>query len=191
MSRPMVRNEDAERWMPVVGFEGLYEVSDCGNVRSLDRLDRRSRRVNGVSMTPGDKGKTEHLKVDLRSFGRRRSILVHRLVLEAFDGPCPEGMECRHLDGDPTNNRLANLRWGTRSENNLDRVAHGTHHQARKTHCPMGHRLAEPNIVPAEARRGGRACLACNRAQSWAKHYNLPVTQELADSYYEQIGVSA
>jgi hypothetical protein len=52
--------------------------------------------------------------------------LLHRLMLLTFVGPCPEGMECRHLDGDPWNNCLANLRWGTRKENGEDKVRHGT-----------------------------------------------------------------
>lgn len=192
----MVRNEHGailgvERWLPVVGYEGAYEVSDRGRVRSLDRRDRLDRMWHGTMLTPSSKGNAPHLKVELSGRGRRVTRLVHHLVLEAFVGPRPMGMETRHLDGDATNNDISNIRWGTRGENNLDRVAHGTHHQANKTHCPMGHRLVEPNIVPSEARRGRRACLACSRAQSWAKYYSLPVTQDLADSYYEQIGVSA
>ena len=51
---------------------------------------------------------------------------VHRLVLEAFVGPCPEGQECRHLNGDPGDNRLENLVWGSPLENSLDMVKHGT-----------------------------------------------------------------
>jgi predicted transcriptional regulator len=63
-----------------------------------------------------------HLKVFLSGRDHRS---VHRLVLEAFVGPCPPGMMCRHLDGDPTNNRLENLVWGTKEENAADRVRHG------------------------------------------------------------------
>ncbi len=50
---------------------------------------------------------------------------VHRLVLEAFVGPCPPGMQCRHLDGNPANNRLENLAWGTHAENAADKIRHG------------------------------------------------------------------
>jgi DNA-binding transcriptional regulator YiaG len=57
----------------------------------------------------------------------RKLRQVHRLVLEAFVGPCPEGMEARHLDGDKRNNRLENLCWGTPKENASDRERHGTH----------------------------------------------------------------
>ena len=57
--------------------------------------------------------------------GKRRWY-VHRLVLEAFVGPRPEGMACRHLDGDRANNRVENLAWGTYSENERDKLRHGT-----------------------------------------------------------------
>lgn len=58
--------------------------------------------------------------------GKYTSCTVHRLALETFVGPCPVGMECRHLDGDRTNNNLGNLKWGTRSENMQDAIRHGT-----------------------------------------------------------------
>ena len=56
----------------------------------------------------------------------RRHFFIHRLVLTAFVGPCPEGMECRHLDGDPANNCLNNLCWGTPKSNKADSILHGT-----------------------------------------------------------------
>jgi len=61
-----------------------------------------------------------------RNLPRRITRYVHRLLLTAFVGPCPEGMECRHLDGCRTNNQLSNLVWGTRAENISDRIAHGS-----------------------------------------------------------------
>ena len=86
--------------------------------------------------------------------------LVHRLVLEAFVGPRPEGMVARHLNGDPGDNRLENLAWGTQSENNYDKVRHGTHHNANKTHCPSGHEYRGDNI---KWYKGFRFCRACHR----------------------------
>jgi len=53
-------------------------------------------------------------------------ILVHRIVLEAFVGPCPLGMQARHLDGVKTHNWLSNLEWGTQSDNEIDKILHGT-----------------------------------------------------------------
>lgn len=64
-------------------------------------------------------------QVCLQKSGELRWITIHRLVLEAFVGPCPEGMECCHDDGCPTNNRLGNLNWGTRKKNAEDRIRHG------------------------------------------------------------------
>ncbi len=64
-------------------------------------------------------------QVGILKNGVRRTCKVHHLVLEAFVGPRPEGMECRHLNGDPFDNRPENLAWGTRSENALDKVRHG------------------------------------------------------------------
>lgn len=58
--------------------------------------------------------------------GRNRPHRVHRLILEAFVGPCPLGMQCRHKDGDRTNNSLSNLAWGTPKENTTDKFRHGT-----------------------------------------------------------------
>lgn len=52
---------------------------------------------------------------------------IHRLLLLTYVNPCPKGMECRHLDGNPANNRLDNLKWGTRKENMQDAIKHGTH----------------------------------------------------------------
>src|SRR5215471_7024046 len=80
-----------------------------------------------------------HLAVILSSGTRKRRAYIHRLVLEAFVGPCPPGMECRHVNGDPRDNRLVNLCWGTRTENCADTVRHGRtpsgerHHAARLT----------------------------------------------------------
>lgn len=67
------------------------------------------------------KSESGHLYV----FINRKKRFVHRLVLEAFCGRCPNGMECRHLDGDPSNNNISNLRWGTKKENVEDRRRHG------------------------------------------------------------------
>lgn len=124
-----------ERWLPAVGFEGLYEVSDLGRVRSVPRLQiyegarrggkivRIERRLQGRLLKPGTV-KSGHKVVIL---GRGNSRLVHRLVLEAFVGPRPLGQEACHFDGDPANNVLTNLRWDTRSGNVRDAIRHGTH----------------------------------------------------------------
>lgn len=154
----------AVRWLPIPGWEGLYEVSDQGQVRSLDRVvtERNTgvvRSIKGRVMTPtlhrGDQS------VTLSRFGRNeRYAKVHHLVLEAFVGPRPEGLECCHADGDFTNNRLENLRWDTSTENNLDQVRHGNHYWAKRTHCKHGHEYTPANTY---LRSGHRHCMTCMR----------------------------
>jgi hypothetical protein len=73
-------------------------------------------------MSPGLSGGYRWVK-----FGRSAQIRVHVLVLETFVEPRPEGLVCRHLDGNPLNNHVGNLRWGTLEENYADRRLHGTH----------------------------------------------------------------
>jgi hypothetical protein len=103
------------RWLPVPGYEGLYEVSDEGCVR-------RQGRILKTLAAP-----TGHLSVTLSKQSRKRQVSVHRLVLTAFVGPPPGGMEARHYpDRDPANNRLENLSWATRLVNVWDRREHGT-----------------------------------------------------------------
>lgn len=120
-----------ETWKPVISHSGLYEVSDLGSVRSLDRLVRHFRtqvrleRGRPIKPKKGPK-KYPYLSVYLYSMGLRRSAAVHTLVLEAFVGPCPAGMQCRHLNGDSMDNRLENLAWGTLAENTEDKRRHGT-----------------------------------------------------------------
>jgi len=104
-----------EVWKAIPGYEGQYEVSDQGNVRTFRRG------ANGRLMKPG-RMTQGHLSVAL---GRRNSQCVHKLVLLAFVGPAPEKYECRHLNGNPADNRLENLCWGTRSENIKDAYIHG------------------------------------------------------------------
>lgn len=153
------RSDQMERWRAVRGYEGSYEVSDLGRVRSLDRVTDRGRRWRGRFMT-GSPMANDYLLVTLWRDGTQRSHLVHRLVLSAFTGPAPEGAEALHGDGNPANNALANLTWGTHSENQAGQVSHGTHANAAKTHCPAGHTYDETNtyVYPGRSKRGCRAC---------------------------------
>lgn len=120
-----------EMWLAVGGTDSRYEISNRGNVRSSDGTPVP---IRIYETKPGG---PKYPRVSLA--GRLR--YVHRLVLEAFVGPCPKGMQCRHLNGIPTDNRLENLRWGTPSEDNYDRVRHGTHQHTKRTHCRKGHPL--------------------------------------------------
>lgn len=187
-------SEDTELWLPVVGFEGWYEVSSHGHVRSIDRViqcvagpDQRHPSVI-LRPAPGPRG---HLVVGLYKCNESIHRTIHTLVLRAFAGPPPPGMEGCHWDGNPANNHLDNLRWDTRSANTLDRVRHGTHQMANRTHCPRKHPLESPNLVVSSARMGRRGCLACNRAAGdaiyAAKTGRLFDFEVAADKHYEKI----
>lgn len=95
----------------------------------------------------------------------REAKTIHGLVLAAFDGPRPDDLETRHLDGNPTNNRLSNLIYGTGTENQLDRVRHGRHENAIKTHCPQGHPYDEANTYRIPSKPRNRYCRACQKAR--------------------------
>lgn len=158
-----------ESWLPVAGFEGFYEVSDLGRVKSLARIIYRR---DGVRQTYKEKilkpgvGKTAgHLSVGLRKVTYGTQLYVHRLVLEAFVGPCPEGMESLHADGNPANNMLANLSYNTHTVNMHDKRTHGTQYQSNFTHCASGHSLGEDGDVYLTP-KGHRICRVCHRARN-------------------------
>ena len=165
-----------EHWKPVVGYEGIYEVSDQGRVRGMERADSIGRPLSGKNLAQ-NVTRRGYRTVCLCRDGIRSTKRVHRLVLEAFVGPCPEGMECCHWDDNPTNNALTNLRWDTTIENARDRFRNSGYrnigdigrYNARKTHCPHGHEYTFENTYISPTNR--RYCRACEhirkgRAQS-------------------------
>lgn len=105
----------SERWAPIVGFEGRYEVSTLGRVRALTR-------GNQWGVVPLRVPRIRAIKPDREGYMRftagraERTLAVDRCVLEAFVGPAPAGHEAGHLNGDRSDCRLANLRWCTDQE---------------------------------------------------------------------------
>lgn len=114
--RPTV-DEVNEQWRPVVDWENYYEVSNEGRVRRL--ADGRASKPK--KNTIGAQG---YDVVSLSRDGKSYTYTVHRLVLSAFVGECPEGCEARHLNGNRGDARLTNLEWGTARENAADRIRH-------------------------------------------------------------------
>jgi HNH endonuclease len=135
-------------YAPIPGWPG-YSIDIYGSI-----LGKR-----GWVLTPSCDKRTGYARVCLRRDGRNHTVKVHQLVLLTFIGPCPSGKEPRHLNGRPADNRLANLRYGTKSQNTLDKVAHGTHPMARKTQCKRGHQFTPENTYLRPG--GGRRCRRC------------------------------
>ena len=106
-----------EIWKDVVGFEGLYKVSNKGNVFSVERLNSRGRKCGGLTLKPRYVG-NGYLYVDLHNNGKRESKYIHRLVTEAFI-PNPESLpQINHIDEVKDNNNIENLEWCDSMYNN-------------------------------------------------------------------------
>ena len=143
-----------ERWAWVPGFEDYYRISSEGRVVSYWRV--RPRELKQATNRDGYKS----VMLCSPNVGRVR-IHVHQLVLLAFVGERPNMAVTRHLDGNPQNNTLANLAYGTQSENMQDTLRHGRHRKLSQTECVHGHLFDAENTYE---RAGHRACRACNRA---------------------------
>lgn len=165
-----VNTETGEVWRDVVGFEGYYEVSNLGRVRSLDRIGETrpglATRFHGrmLKLQVNEGG---YRTVQLNRDGNRTRAWVHRLVLSAFVEPQPDpSLIVRHLDGDPSNNVPDNLAWGTHAENALDCIRHGRHPEASKSFCDAGHEFTQSNTRIDH--RGARECRECRRSRNKA-----------------------
>lgn len=126
-----------EAWKDVVGYEGFYQVSDRGGVRSVDRWAKGSGSpylLRGKLLRLVDHS-ARYKQVNLWRHGKLTQVLVHRLVLEAFVGPPPdEDSEGCHNNGRRYDNRLGNLRWDTRRGNARDMRKHGTAQVGERQH---------------------------------------------------------
>jgi hypothetical protein len=154
-----MHEDSAEAWRSIDGYEGIYEVSDLGRVRSLPRATpyRGSTRRRGGQILKAYPGNYGHLSLHLHRDGNAFGHGVHRLVLEAFVGPCPEGMQGCHRDDDPANNRLDNLEWGTPKQNQSQSHERGRSYYARYR-TPTVLNAAE--TVAAELEEAGQPDLA-------------------------------
>jgi len=146
-------SSQVETWRAIPGFEGLYEASHCGQIRSLDKAGRRGRVLKQRTLDNG------YRIVMMSKGGKYQNKLVHRLVLAAFTGGY--GPQCRHLNGIRVDNRLENLAWGTPADNAKDQLRHGMHRNARKSHCHRGHRFTPDNTYVRP--NGSRNCRACRK----------------------------
>lgn len=135
-----------ENWLPVVGWEAAYLVSDQGRVWSI-------RRQIVLAATPVKSG---HHAVKLSLGGKTKLRYVHQLVLEAHVGPRPPGLHALHDNDIKPDNRLSNLSWGTPRKNSLDAVRNGVHPMSRRQNCGNCGETLE--LIGAQ-----RRCRTCQR----------------------------
>lgn len=112
-------------WKDIPRYSGAYQASSTGLIKSVDRTDSLGRKICGRLLKPYvyEKG---HMKVQLYLNGVSVHEHVARLVLETFVGESREGQVARHIEGNPADNAVEHLAWGTYTENELDKRAHGT-----------------------------------------------------------------
>jgi hypothetical protein len=132
-----------EIWKPIPGYGGHYEASSLGNIRVKDRVVEKfcglhkkivKQHYKGRLLKLNKSDKYGHVSVRIGVDRKKITASVHRLVLFAFVGPAPEGMECCHNNGIAWDNRIENLRWDTHAANNADRKRHGNYKVGKDHH---------------------------------------------------------
>lgn len=164
--------DDSTVWR-VHPIYNLYEASNDGRIRSLGRYGRV--RGGGSYWRPGRELRTfvrpnGYLGSNISVDGLRINFELHRFVCEAFHGLAPsDDLEARHKNGNQLDNRPDNLAWSTRSQNMQDKLLHGTHHEANKTHCRHGHEYTPDNIYRKPNAPNKRECRTCIRLRDAAR----------------------
>lgn len=161
-----------EVWLPVPGYEGIYEASSHGRVRSLDRVvtcrNGRLQRRRGVVLK-GRPDEDGYLRVSLWLDRNDKLVGIHRIVCLAFHGePSSGANHAAHRDGDHLNNAADNLYWATPAQNEADKRRHGRVPNKAWSHCINGHELTPENVYIFSS---GRRCRRCSNAASeaWSK----------------------
>jgi len=115
-----------EQWKDIPKYEGLYQASDMGRIRSLDRrVGKNNQFFKGVILKNCIRA-SGYYSISLSKDNTVKTCRVHRLILLTFEGMCPEGMEGCHNNGNSFDNKLSNLRWDTCKNNIEDKKKHGT-----------------------------------------------------------------
>jgi hypothetical protein len=136
-----------EVWKAVPEYEGLYEASTFGNIRSLDRTvytkGGQARRIKGKILKPQCGTNDPRLQVSLCKNYTVSLVRVHFVIAQTFIGQRPNGMHICHNDGDCTNNHLSNLRYDTPSGNEKDKILHGKAQRGTRCHW---HKLNDDQV---------------------------------------------
>lgn len=179
-----------EEWRPVPGWEGYYEASNRGRIRSLDRIIPKQggqyQKIEG-KILKGWRSNKGDIVVSLRRKSKDKTLPIARLVLETFEGPLPDGVEIRHLNGNVRNNNLSNLGRVLPFQNSPNVDIEGANRKAKRTHCKRGHEFNATNTFyvkhNSETRRRCRAC-EFTRKRHEDIPPNSPEFKELADMNY-------
>ena len=147
-----------ERWAAIPGYESTYHVSTLARVYSTPRATTPGGLLSVAIDNYG------YPKVLLVQHGKQKNAKIHVLMMLAFVGPPPDGMEIRHLDGS-RNPRLENMAYGTHKQNGEDAAKHGVNKRGRKPRCIHGHLYDEANTYTWH---GQRQCRACGLARYYA-----------------------
>lgn len=166
----MSKEQQSEIWLPVKGYEGLYEVSDMGRVRSLDKIIATNILNNTTRLLKGriirfTEGPTGYLYATLYQNGIKKTHTIHRLVISSFIQPDLNRPDCNHKNGNKRDNALHNLEWCTQTENNR---------HAFKTGLNKG---------PRGELQGRSKLLTSQVIEIRKKHLEGITTEQLADSY--------
>lgn len=169
----------SERWLPMPGYEGSYEVSSLGRVRSSGTQALRTFLYDRDGYT----------RCDCRKEGKYRKVSVHRAVAMAFLGvPDDERTEVAHLDGNRKNARLDNLQWVTHRDNMLHQKQHGTQLVGSRHPCSLlnEHAVVQIRNAYAEGADGEQLAAAygvsasaiydITKGKTW-KHVGGPLTR--------------
>jgi hypothetical protein len=156
---------EPEEWRPVVGYEGLYDVSSHGRVRSWTLRGHGTALAKTPLIKAPQPGglKGQYRTVRLARRGEPMvTRYIHRLVARAFLGPCPDGHEAAHDDGVGDHNWSGNLAWKTKKANHADKHRHGT--------AQIGERGNSAKLKDAQAQYGvGSGTVRCiRRGKTWS-----------------------
>lgn len=152
-----------EIWKDIEDYEGLYQVSNLGRVRSFHR--HKGWKPGGVLKEYF--GNTGYIEVTLWKNGKKKTYQTHFLVARAFlSHHHGDKLDTLHGPNGKKDNSIGNLSLGTRKDNMNDQKRDGTNFQANKKECKRGHTLREPNLIPSDLAKGIRRCRSCANAKT-------------------------